>query len=79
MLTVTFTPCNGSDQKWTSQHRTDDRDEAMQRALQKHWGKSAEFFHDAGLVNTGTFGQVVKYTGKGSYTSVTSRLRVRIE
>jgi len=50
MMTVTIFTLGRDRQTWTSNHRTDDHDEALQRAVQRRWGKRAFFSAEHGLM-----------------------------
>lgn len=85
MMTVTIFTLGRDRQTWTSNHRTDDHDEALQRAVQRRWGKRAFFSAEHGLsashLSRGSqYGQIFTpvSVGNGS-TSLTGRLNVSVE
>jgi hypothetical protein len=67
MMEVTITECGGEGTIWESRHKTEDEGEAIDRALEKHFG-TVVFKQDSGL--TKGFGQIMKPCGLRSYTSI---------
>lgn len=83
MTTITITECKSNGRTWTSSHRTTDIDTAIQRAVAKHWGSKCGFWADAGLNRgmdpTTRYGQIVEPCATGGSSSVTARVKIRVE
>lgn len=63
----------------TSAHRTDDAQEAIRRAVAKHYGAKAKFIENRGLSQNGQlYGQIGLPEGNG-YNLVTGQVRVVVE
>ena len=84
MLYIYIGQCGGDRKPWYSAHRTNDPDEAIERAIRKHWGAAAGWWGDHGL-NHGLdssrtrYGQIIKPCSTGGYDCVTPRVRIDIE
>lgn len=81
MKTITISECRSNGYSWTSTHRTDDTDEAVQRAIRKHFGSKHRLYRSNELSRQGTvYGQIGYYVPKvEAATMVTGRVRIDIE
>ena len=65
---------------WFSVHRTDDLDEAFNRAVAKHWGKRAWFLKDQGTSGESRwFGQIFKPLSQTGNYAVTGKIMIDFE
>lgn len=62
--------------KWVSRHRATAPAQALQRALERHWGRRARWFADSGLGVS--YGQVIVPSDAGGSLCVTERVRLRV-
>lgn len=85
MIKITISECKTSGKTWTSTHRTDDAWEAAERAVKKHFGRSAHFERDGGISvgrtpGDGTqYGQVGVPARDGGSSLITGRISIRAE
>lgn len=80
MKTVTIHFTYGDNKDLVSRHRTNDDQEATERAIKKHFGSRASFFKDNGISTaTTTYGQIGHYVElAGCYSMDTGRVWIEI-
>lgn len=79
MKTVTIRECKIDGRTWTHHARTNDRWDAIDRAIARHFGKAASFHRDLGITH-GLYGQVARYVPKANAsTTLTGRVRIEVE
>jgi hypothetical protein len=85
MITITISECKTNGKTWTSTHRTEDAWEAAERAVKKHFGRSAHFERDCGIsVGRGPadgtqYGQIGVPARLGGTNLITGRISIRAE
>ena len=80
MLTVTITRLYGDRDESSSNHRTDDPREAIDRAVAKTFGRAARFFPESEIgTPTTQYGQVGRYIELHCATMDTGRLVIRVQ
>jgi hypothetical protein len=82
MIKITIRECKTQGQVWTSKHRTQNHDAAIGLALKKHFGRNSHFFRNHELsrgIESGGYGQVMKWVGVSQYNSITGRVRIDVE
>lgn len=78
MITVTIRECRSGGLEWTSRHRTDNEEAAIDRAIARYWGRSASLSGDHGLRDIGRYGQIVTPARTGGYNCMTGRVRIEV-
>ncbi|GLR55205.1 hypothetical protein GCM10007923_64270 [Shinella yambaruensis] len=80
MKTVTIRQCYGDHTEWTSTHRTDDDQVAIERAIKRRFGVRAAFYEDNGLsTESKKYGQIGHPTKWGNASMDTGRVSIRVE
>lgn len=74
-MQITFTEC-ATNRKFVSKHRGYDSLRAVALAVKKHWGSDAKWRSSA---DNRQLGQVMRYLGNGTSTSVTGLLKLTID
>lgn len=77
-MVVTIVECKSQGREWISNHKTNDKHEAIRRAIKKHFGTRAGFFRDNGI-NSGIYGQIGHSVGNNCSTMDTGRVRIDIK
>lgn len=80
-MQVTITLCYGEHTTFSSSHKTDDNEIALQRAIEKHFGKGKGFYMDNGISTRDSwYGQIGhKLKGQNCASMDTGRVSVRFE
>ena len=78
--TITIRDCFGDNKTRTSTHRTTDVDEAVSRAVAKHYGAKYSINYDRGLTLTDRtrYGHIGYSLKSGEFTQDSRRVRVDI-
>lgn len=83
MLTITIRECKLNGKVWgPTNHKTDDINTAIRRAIDKHFGKLHGFYIDHGLTvnpDSTQYGQIGHSIGNNSSSMDTGRIRIDIE
>jgi hypothetical protein len=79
-MKITITYCGGNYTELVSNHRTDDRDTAIRRAITKHWTPLVSFWKDKGISTDNTwYGQMVRPSKLGGMDCITQRVSIEWE
>jgi len=85
-ITIAITECYGDRKRTTLKARTDDIDVAINRVIEKGYGKGNMFYRDSGLsvgsdaLEGSQFGQVMRWSERANaHTSVTGRVHIEAE
>lgn len=83
LINVTIRECKRDGRSWSSNHRADDENEAIEKAIKKVWGRAARFERDHGLSGNRhpsegrLYGQVFrKIKNDVAWSSMTGRISI---
>jgi len=81
MKKVTIKFCYGDYKTLVSNHKTDDDDTAIERAISKHFGVNAGFFIDNGIsTNQNQYGQIGHHVKSENFSTMdTGRLLITVD
>jgi hypothetical protein len=80
IMNITITDCYAHQMVRKSAHRTTQKETAIERAIRKHWGASAELHIDRGLSNDGLiYGQIGRPAKTGGLNMITGRISIEWE